>query len=254
MPVPKTEADQTLADFWRSYVESGRGGFGYVVRHPPDAVRALSAVQQLPVVHPPEHSATPGGREVARVIHQRGPLNLPARWWGFAAFPIPMDLANALARPEAKRLRYNLRLAEAADITCRLVHPTEKPELLERAQHRDRNHSDPVYRVADPRNEDLLDHDPWVVAQDCNGEPLTLAVAATDGEFAVLRYFRTLGDGDDHSLSRYPTHWALVEVLSDNGVRWLLDPNPPAAQTNGVRLFQRIIGFRHLRIRKPRRG
>lgn len=253
MPVPKTEADQVLSEFWRAYVESGRGGFSYALRHPAAAARALRAIQRLPSVYPPEQSATAGGRELARVIHQTGPLNLPARWWGFAAFPIPSELSAALARPEAKRLRYNLRLADAADITCRLVHSDERMGLLERARHRERNHGDPVYRVADPRNDDLLDHDLWVVAQDCNGEPLTLAVIAVDGEFAVLRYFRTLGAGDDHSLSRYPAHWALVEVLAANGVRWLLDPNPPAAQTNGVRLFQRILGFRHVRIRRPRR-
>lgn len=253
MPAPKTEADQVLAEYWRSYVDSGRGGFSYAVRHPFQAARALLAIQRLPFVYPSEQSATAGGQEVARVFRQRGPLNLPARWWGFAAFPVPRNLSDALASPEAKRLRYNLRLAESAGISGRLVHPTEKSALLERADHRDRNHTDPVYRVANAANDDLLEHDLWVAGHDDDGEPLTLAVVATDGEFGVLRYFRTLGDSDDHSLSRYPTYWALVEALAQNGIRWLLDPNPPAAQTNGVRLFQRILGFRHIRIRRPRR-
>lgn len=64
---------------------------------------------------------------------------------------------------EAKRLRYNLRLAEGADITCRwCIHPREWSYW---SADRERNHGDPVYRVDNPRNEDLLDHDLWVVAQ-----------------------------------------------------------------------------------------
>jgi hypothetical protein len=70
-------------------------------------------------------------------------------------------------------------------------------------------------------------------------------VVAADGQFAVLRYFRTLGDSEQHSLSRYAAHQAIVEALAAQGVHWLMDTNPPAAQTNGVRLFQRIVGFRH---------
>jgi hypothetical protein len=252
MPTPKSRADRTLADFWRSYVDSGRGVFGYVVRNPGDALRAFLAIQRLPFVYPADHSDTPGGREVGRVIHRKGPLGLPARWWSFAALPVPDSPEDSLKRPEAKRLRYQLRCADEENITCRPVDPDERAALLERANARERVHTNPAYRVDDPRNDDLLEHDLWFVAQDDTGEPLILAVAATDGEFAVLRYFRTLGDGENHSLSRYPVHVALVEALAAQRVRWLLDPEPPAAQKNGVRLFQRIVGFRHVRIRKPR--
>jgi hypothetical protein len=253
MPTPKTEADRALTDFWRAYADSGRGGFGYVLRNPGQAVRALRAVQELPVVYPPRPSDTPGGRVIGQVLHQKGPGGLPARWWGFAALPVPDNPADSLKSPAAKRLRYTLRTAAAQNITCRRATRHEHADLLERANDRDRNHTIEAYRVADPRNDDLLEHDLWIVAEDDTGEPLLLAVTATDGEFAVLRYFRTLGDGEKHSLSRFAAHYRVVEDLSEQGVRWLLDPEPPAAQKNGVRLFQRTVGFRNFRFRRPGR-
>ncbi len=252
MPTPKTEADRTLAEFWRSYVGSGGGGFRYVLGHPLEALRAFWAIQKLPFVYPASQSDTPGGREVREVLCQSGPLGLPARWWGFAAVPVVENPEDALKNPEAKRLRYNLRLAEAEDITVRIADPSERITLREKADLRERTHPDPMYRVTTPRNDDLLDHELWIVAEDSAGDPLLLAVVAVDGEFAVLRYFRALGDSEKHSLSRYSAHQWIVESMAEQGVRWLIDTNPPAAQTNGVRLFQRIVGFRHVRIRRPR--
>lgn len=253
MPTSKSEADRTLADFWSSYVDSGQGGFGYAAKNPFAALRALRAIQKLPTIYPPEQSDTPGGREVEQVLHQKGPLGLPARWWGFSAAPIPDSPEDSLEGPEAKRFRHHLRRATRNGIACRPVHPSEKLGLLERANARERLHTNPIYRVAEPRNDDLLGHELWLVAHDDAGDPLILAVVATDGEFAVLRYFRTLGDDEEHSLSRYPAHFAVVEALAEQRVRWLVDPQPPAAQTNGVRVFQRNVGFRHVRIRRPGR-
>lgn len=252
MPTPKSRADRRLAEFWRSYVDSDLGAFGFVARNPVDAVRAFLAIQRLPFVYPALQSDTPGGEEVRRVLHQKGPLGLPARWWGYSVVPV-IDTADSLDTPEAKRLRYNLRLADSEGITCRPVQPSERTGLLEMANDRERVHPDTTYRVAKPRNDDLQDHDLWILAEDDSGEPLLLAVAAIDGDFAVLRYFRTLGDSETHSLSRYLAHHTVVEALAEQGVRWLLDTAPPAEQTNGVRLFQRIIGYRHVRIRRPRK-
>jgi hypothetical protein len=87
------------------------------------------------------------------------------------------------------------------------------------------------------------------VAEDGAGKPLLLAVIPVDGELATLRYFRTLGGGDLYSLSRYFATHALVAELSKRGVRWLLDTEPPGAQKNGVRHFQRMVGFRYVRLR-----
>lgn len=246
----KTEADRALADFWRAYVEAGRGGFSYVAGNPRHAIRAFRAIRQLPVINAGAQSDTPGGQEVRRVLDQKGPLGLPARWWGSAVLPVLDNPGDFLKSPAAKRLRYNLRRANAEGITSSPVLPPERPGLLELANDQERNHPDETYRVTNPRNEDLSGHDLWMVAKDNAGVPLHLAVVATDGPFAVLRYFRTLGYGQQHSLSRYFAHHAVVEALAAEQVRWLVDTDPPAAQTNGVRLFQRIVGFRHMYIRR----
>lgn len=253
MPTPKSEADRTLAEFWRSYVDAGQGGFQFVAKNPRESLRALLAIQELPVVYPHRLSDSPDGRAIAEVLRQKGPGGLPARWWGSSALPIPEDPADSLKSREAKRLRYTLRLAKAENISCRMVEPDERAALVESANERDHHHTNPTYRNTDAENSNLLDHDLWIVAEDEGGEPLLLAVVATDGEFAVLCRFRTQGDTEKHSLSRYIAHYAVVEALAARGVRWLLDNTPPAAQTNGVRLFQRILGFRHVRIRRPGR-
>lgn len=251
MPTPKTDADRELAEFWRSYTEPEEGGIGFVARHPIQALRAFTAIQKLRVVRPAELSDTPDGHEVRRVLLQKGgPLGFPARWWGFSAVPI-IDTANSLGSPEAKKLRYNLRQAKKHGITCRLVEPNERTALLESANERERHHPDETYRLRSPSNDDLPDYDFWMVAEDDTGQPLLLAVVAIDGDLAVLRYFRVLGDSESHSLSRYLAHQTIVEALAQRGVKYLLDTNPPAAQSNGVRLFQRIVGYRHARIRKP---
>ena len=75
------------------------------------------------------------------------------------------------------------------------------------------------------------------------------SVAPRDGEFATLRYFRTLGAGDAHSDARYLATSALVAELAQHGVRYLLDTATPAEQTNGLRHFQRMVGFRYARVK-----
>lgn len=253
MPTPKSDADRALARFWRGYADAGPGSGRYILRNPREAAQALLAIQKLTVVFPPPLSESPGGRMLADAFHQPGPAGLPARWWSFSALAIPDDLPESLKTPEAKRLRYNRRLAESRNIITRQPHAGERGRLVEMADHRDRHHPNPQYREADPCNQDLLEYDLWILTEDHAGAPLHLAVAATDGMFAALRYFRTLGDGHSHTLSRYAAHWAVVEALAERGVRWLVDNQPPGAQTNGVRHFQRIVGYRHVRIRRPGR-
>jgi hypothetical protein len=114
-------------------------------------------------------------------------------------------------------------------------------------------HADPSYRVPEPDNDDLLDHDVWLVVEDRDGTPLLLAVAPHDGALATLRYFRTLGWTDAHSDARYLATSALVTELAQRGVRHLLDTATPAEQTNGLRHFQRMVGFRYVRVVLRRR-
>ena len=86
--IAKSVADRYLSQFWNDYVGSGRGGLGYLSRHPFRALRALGAIRRLRVVIANDQSDTPGGREVRRILDQKGPLRLPARWWGSAVLPV----------------------------------------------------------------------------------------------------------------------------------------------------------------------
>lgn len=243
------EADRALADFWTSYVEAGRGGVRYILRNPLRSLRALRGIRNLPVVRAARPSDQSGGRAVRQILDLRGPYGVPARWWGSAALAVPADASEHVEGPRAQTLRRKIRAAERHGISCRPVPRAERIGLLARANAVERTHHDEQYRVLTPCNDDLLEHDLWMVAEDGAGEPLLLAVIPVDGELATLRYFRTLGVGEPYSLSRYLATHALVVELSKRGVRWLLDTEPPGAQKNGVRHFQRMVGFRYVRLR-----
>jgi O-antigen/teichoic acid export membrane protein len=243
------EADRALADFWTLYVEAGREGIQYIFRDPLRSFRVLRGIRNLPVVRAARPSDQPGGRAVRRILDLRGPYGVPARWWGSAALAVPADASEHVEGPRAQTLRRKIRAAERHGISCRPVQRADRIGLLARANAVEQTHHDEQYRVLTPRNDDLLEHDLWMVAEDGAGEPLLLAVIPVDGELATLRYFRTLGGGDLYSLSRYFATHALVAELSKRGVRWLLDTEPPGAQKNGVRHFQRMVGFRYVRLR-----
>jgi hypothetical protein len=244
--------DAQLAKFWDAYESSGRPGPLFLLRRPGhtrDAVRALRALPTIPA----QPSQAAGGRAIASTLRARGPLGVPVRWMGTAALPIPADPDAYLQGRQAQTLRRKIRAAERAGTRIEAVISTEaRRELLALANQHERQHPDLVYRVSEPDNEDLLDHDLWLVARDADGEALLLSVTPIDGELATLRYFRTLGHGPAHSDGRYLATAALVETLSRRGVRWLLDTEPPGSQTNGLRQFQRMVGFGYVRFRLAR--
>ena len=245
-------AEPGLAAFWTAYVDGAHRGVRFAVRHPVQVWRAFRATHRLPVIEA-DPSGGPGGRAIRRTLTMRGPLAAPARMLGSAVLAVPADPAQHLEGRSAQTLRRKIRSAERAGVTWRPVSdPAERRTLVETANRAEREHVDPDYRVPDPRNDDLLDHDLWLVALDRDGTPILLSVTPVDGEIATLRYFRTLGSGPAHSDSRYLMTHALVGELSRRGVRWLLDTEPPGAQTNGLRHFQRMVGFRYARVRLRR--
>ena len=242
-------AERELADFWTSYVESPWRGPRYLLRHPVRLWRAVRATLRLPVVDA-RPSDGPGGRAIRSTLDVRGPFGAPARVLGSAMLAVPADPRDHVTGSSAQTLRRKIRAAEKAGVTHRPVtDPDERRRLLEAANHAERSHPDPTHRVATPDNDDLLGHDLWLMAVDRDGEPLLLSVTPVDGELATLRYFRTLGSGSAHSDSRYLMTHALVGELAPLGVRWLIDTEPPGAQKNGLRHFQRMVGFRYGRVR-----
>jgi len=213
----------------------------------------LWSIRGLPVIEASTSSSTSGGRDLAAVLRGRGPLGLPARWFGTAVLEVPKDPDDYLLGRRAQTLRRKIRSAEKLGVRWELVtDPDERVALVARADEAERTHADPRYRLAAPDNGRLLQHDLWIKAVDASGDALLLAVAPTHGDFATLRYFRTLGSSPAHTDSRYLATYALVGELARRGVRYLLDTEPPGAQTNGLRHFQRMLGFRYRRVQLRR--
>ena len=244
-----TPSPDALEAFWNEYAEAGRPGLSFVCRRPRRFLRALRAVGELPQLRA-DPSASAGGQAVAETLDERGVLGVPLRIFGTAALPIPVQAADYVEGRRAQTLRRKIRAAERAGTVVEAVSDLdERRRLVKIADDHERSHPDPTYRVDDPDNDDLLDHDLWLVARDPAGEPLLLSVTPIDGELATLRYFRTFGSGSAQSDARYLMTAALVEQLSERRVRWLLDTEPITAQTSGLRHFQRMLGFGYVRFR-----
>jgi hypothetical protein len=242
-------SEQALAAFWTAYVDEGRGGAPFILRNWPRSWAAFRAVRRLPLIEA-RPSDTPGGRAVRRVLASRASYGVPGRLLGTAVLEVPEDGDHYLLGRRAQTLRRKIRSAERHGLEVRMIdEESDRRELVRVASHAEQTHVDPSYRVPTPRNDDLLDHDVWLTVDDPAGRPLLLAVAPRDGEFATLRYFRTLGASDAHSDARYLATSALVSELARHGVRYLLDTASPAEQTNGLRHFQRMVGFRYARVR-----
>jgi hypothetical protein len=246
------DAEQRLAAFWDGYVDAGRPGVRHFLARGRETWQAARAVRTLPVLRA-RPSDSPGGRAVRRVLATRATYGVPARLLGSAVLQVPADADDYLLGRRAQTLRRKIRAAERRGLKVRLIEDQgEQQELLDMANRAEREHPDPAYRVPAPDNDDLLDHDLWLTVDDPDGRPLLLAVAPYDGEFATLRYFRTLGSGDAHSDARYLASSALVAELAARGVRHLLDTATPPEQTNGLRHFQRMVGFRYARVKLAR--
>ena len=242
-------SEQELAAYWKDYVDGGRRGARHVLSQWRRSWAALRAVRRLPRLQATP-SDSPGGRAVRAVLAARASYGIPGRLLGTAVLEVPPDPETYLRGRRAQTLRRKIRSAERRRLQVRRVEDAaERRALVAAADEAEVNHADPAYRVPEPDNQDLLDHDVWLTVDDADGRPLLLAVTPRDGEFATLRYFRTLGSSDAHSDARYLASSALVTELSRHGVRYLVDTATPPEQTNGLRHFQRMVGFRYARVR-----
>ena len=242
-------SEQALAAYWTAYVDAGRSGVPFILRNWTTSWAAFRAVRRLPVIEA-RPSVTPGGRAVRRVLAARASYGVPGRLLGTAVLEVPEDGDEYLLGRRAQTLRRKIRSAERYGLRVRRIDDdAERRALVGVANQAEQDHVDPSYRVPTPSNDDLLDHEVWLTVEDPEGRPLLLVVAPCDGEFATLRYFRTLGASEAHSDARYLASSALVTELARLGVRYLLDTATPAEQTNGLRHFQRMVGFRYARVK-----
>lgn len=149
-------------------------------------------------------------------------------------------------------VRRKLRAAARAGVTVRPVPGADRVAMLRLADRYERENERVAYRVEHPDNADLLDYDMWFAAYDGDSAPLMLSVIPTAGQWGTLRYFRTLAPGSSASDSRYLMAAVVAEALQDRGVRYLVDTARPHWLPNGLRHFQRMIGFRLVRIGQAR--
>ena len=171
-----------------------------------------------------------------------------------AVLEVPEE-PGAYARGASKQtLRRKVRQAKRLGICWEDVDDQqERHNLIKLANNCERTHPDATYRISHPGNDDLLDYRLWLVARAADGRPLLLSVTPVDGELALVRYFRTLGWGEEQSHARYFMTEVLVERLVSLGVRYLVDGSNLFWLPNGVRHFQRMTGFHIVRIRVARR-
>ncbi|SEP21317.1 hypothetical protein [Trujillonella endophytica] len=248
-----TVRGQRLSAFWAGWRESRRNPVGYALSHPRLALAAVGDLMALPWVEAPL-GETPAGRLIRSDLSRRCLAGATLAATGASVVDVP-ETPPAYREGRSKQtLRRKIRAAERAGVAWRPVpRPAEQRELAARLDRALGVKSDARYRQLGTDHAHWVGRGMWTVAVDRDGEPLVLAVTPHDGEWALLSVFITLGEGPQHSDARYLLFAAVVEQLSERGVRHLVDGRGQHELTNGLRHFQRMLGFRIARIRMRRR-
>jgi len=245
-------SEPAFSDFCGTFVTEATGAVPFFLQRPVRTAAAVIAALRLPVYRA-QLGEGPGAEIIRWTLTWHVLPGVPVGLTGVGMLQVPERSEDYVAGSSKQTLRRKIRAAEKAGITFRTVDdPAERRALVAQAQHAETVHPDETYRNAEPNVDDLLEHDLWLAAYSRDDRPLLLSVTPTDGEWALLRYFRTLGSGDEYSLSRYLMSRALVEALSARGVRHLVDTYPPLRLPTGLRHFQRMVGFRTVRARVAR--
>jgi hypothetical protein len=189
--------------------------------------------------------------------------------WLSRAFPVrtPLHEVTAVLRlpertavyadlPGRQTLRRKIREAQRLGVTWRPVKSAEeRRELLRIGDERQRTHPNASYRRSELHNEELLQIDLWLVAENREGRPLLLCACPVSGAWCLLRHFYALGDDRDASASRYLMTQVLVDEAVARGARYLVDSGSPFNQSPGLRHFQKMLGFTvaRVQVRRPTR-
>jgi len=254
-PPKKTDDEAKVSRYFKDYSDSGKSKPAYMLGRLDRSLAALISLCRLRCLRMTPSS----GREGLAI---RAALLRHSRFWritGFAAAVILLpDEPGQYSLGAAKQtLRRKTRQAQKLGVRWAEVNdPDERQELLRFADECERAHPDETYRKANPDNGELPSIRLWLVAYAADDRPLLLSVTPVDGEFATLRYFRTLGSGDAQTNARYLMTDVLAERLVSLGVRYLVDTTNLFWLTNGLRHFQQMVGFSVVRIRvgRPRSG
>lgn len=245
--------------YFHDYVDCGKPGYVYIIRHPGKSLGALIALFRLPCLRVAPSSVGIEGTVIRNLLSPRvtallSPRSMLTRTTGFATavLTVPLERGQYSQGASKQTLRRKVRRAQRLGVRWAAVSDSqERQKLLKLAEECARIHPNIEYRDRNPDISALLNYRLWLVAYSSNGSPLLLSVTPVDGELAALAYFRTLGVGEEQSNARYLMTEVLVERLADCGVRYLLDGGSLAIP-NGIRHFQQMVGFRIVRIRMVR--
>lgn len=241
------EREAALSEYLRDFAERDGSLLDHVIRRPAATIRACGHLLSLPVRTVASSGSVEGAairREWTRFQSRRLLLGLST------VLEIPRDPSDYRSGSSKQTLRRKTRAAQSKGVTWRRVDDEEeRRRLLELANLHERLNEREEYRQEQPDNDDLLDYPLWLLASTGDDEPLLLSVTPYDGEWASLRYFRTLSCDPAGSDARYWMTDVLVEHLSRLGVRYLIDAAVPHWLPNGLRHFQRMLGFRLVRLR-----
>jgi hypothetical protein len=243
----------TISKYIEDYIDSRKPLGYYVARHFRRSVNAFIALRQTPCykVIP---SAQLDGAAIRALWLRHSALS---RMTGLttAVLTLPREPGQYSVGGSKRTLRKKVQRAHRLGLSWAEVNdPQERRNLLKFANDCERTHPDIAYRIANPDNRDLLGYRFWLTAFSAEGRPLLLCVVLVDGELALLRYFRALGSDLEHSTARYYMAEVLAEHLVRLGVRYLFDDTSPFRLNNGLRHFQRMLGFRIARVHIARRA
>ena len=152
--------------------------------------------------------------------------------------------ADPLSGSRFATLRRMDRKAKNKGITCQPVAIGERAGLLDQAAEFERSHPDLRYRNANPLIADLPSIDQWLVARSVDGEALTLSVTPISGNTAMLRYLKTISSNEDTMLARYAMTAAVIRMLFQKQVEFLVDNISPLSVSAALRQFATRTGFR----------
>jgi hypothetical protein len=235
-----------ISEAFARYVEAGVPLWRYVARHPVGAFRTHRDIAALPA-HPAELPPTAEAAAVQAQLLEHG-TSRRAMLGVSAVLETPTTPGTYTDGHTRATVRRKIRAAQKQGVTVRPVPAEDRAELLMLANLHEQANAREEYRNTSPDNDDLLDYGLWLAAYDAHDEPIMLSVTPCAGEWGVLRYFRTLVPGQASSDARYLMARELAEALAARGVRRLVDSSRPHWLPNGLRHFQRMIGFRLIRI------
>lgn len=243
------ESEKMLSRYFDDYVSSGKPGISHVLRTPHHSFSALIALYRQPLIRA-TLTDTVEGVAIREYMTRRSSLGRTVVHSATSLLVLPENPIDYSLGAARQTLRRKARKALKSGVHWKEVDDAEERQtLVNLARESEQNHPLEDYRESTPDNTDLLNYGLWLVAYSQDDCPLLLSVTPIDGEWALLRYFRTLGGGgDEHSNARYLMTQVLVERLIKAGVRYLADMSSPVGLPNGLRHFQRMLGFRIVRV------